>query len=232
MYCTFHDCWRVAHALVEVVTDRRHRRGRAVRVPAGRRCSPAAASGRRVRAPRRSPHHRRGARPVDQPRDLRPWARCVAPDRAGRPGAGRRAADARPHPAPARRRTGLPVLQRRRHPRDQLDQPVGPQRRVAGLRRAGAGRAAALRAPAHRRRRRHRPADLRHGRRQATPRPTSSSARRRLQRGAAGDPVQRGFDFSPGLPAARLQGADDPGAGRRVRAGPRRRCTSGRAARR
>ena len=34
--------------------------------------------------------------------------------------------------------------------------------------------------------------------------------------------IQHGMDLQPGLPRPRLQGADDPGARRRVRAGPRR----------
>ncbi len=54
--------------------------------------------------------------------------------------------------------------------------------------------------------------------------------RRGLQRGPAVHPGRHGP--APGLPAARLQGADDPGVRRGVRARPGCRCTSGRAARR
>ena len=56
--------------------------------------------------------------------------------------------------------------------------------------------------------------------------------RRRLQRGATVRDVQARLHLQPGLPAARLQGAHDPAAGRASSRLTRTRCTSGRAARR
>ena len=170
---------------------------------------------------------RRRARPVDQPGDLRPRAGRARARRAARAGARPGPADARPDGALRRRRAELPPVQRRRHAGDQLDQPrpssttrcsTPPRRRPASRCASSTGCTSWIsRRRAETRGSRRRPGTVERRR----PRDRARQ-RRLLQRGAAGGHLPARVRLQPGLPRARLQGADDPRAGRRVRARPGR----------
>ncbi len=110
-------------------------------------------------------------------------------------------------------------------PGDQLDQPGRAEPRAARRRRGQPGRHGALRAPADR--------SWTLDRGQLPVRDAGRACRRarRCRAGRATGPYSAarravtfrpGFDLQPGLPRPRLQGADDPGARRRLRARPGR----------
>ena len=245
LYSTYHDCWRAADALAEVLGRRSMSRTITTRSPSSVPGSPAAcwpaSSARRgaardgVRAASR-PTAR--ARPSAGGRSTWRSPSAVSTPCAGSDLADQIMADALPMRGrmihPVRRAARLPAVLARRRPGDQLDQPGGAQPRPARRRRGGAGRRRSVfdhqlvgLDPATRR------DDVRDAERQGARRRRRRDRRRRRRLGGARSAARRrGPRRAPRLPRLRLQGAAHPARSTASSPSTRRPCTSGREARR
>ena len=157
---------------------------------------------------------------------------AITAARTAAAGTGPGPADAGPHGAPRPRRHGLPAVQRRRHPGDQLDQPVRAERRPARPRREVTRCPHPLRAPRDRRRSREGRADAGHpGGDQHRHLGRDPRQRRRLQRRPGVAAVPRGIQTTARTSSTTATRSSPSRPGRTAgTSSTRARCTSGRAA--